>query len=472
MVTGVTNTVVEGFVLDNAFVDSTKTIHAVFLKTGHQIASLTPKALSYFNQPYVFEDSRTCNCRDLNWVSTTHPQILFDQLPFQAFVDTVNALPENQVQALFTIVDRILFKHQTSDTVASLESYFATIPEVMELYTPGHLSVSTLVSNGTVYTGTSPQIVAVPQSCTFAITLDSGQTTTTYILTLYASTDAFTLGYSHSTVIKVIPPLPYEKLYEASLIASVDNIFTTAKSVTDLAYSSQSTILNSQSASGMFEYTAIITDGTNSVPVPFNLLYKGRTPSLLEIRDAIKDALLSSGVGTQTGWMQRIPGVFVFGRFYLIPLWDETLLKVDQVVYPSIHPVNRLIRLTNKILASLGQVDVSQYTDVLDVYYNRLTVMAVPDLSGLVDIQPLSEIIDDYQNYAPSEDGFGYMSASTKLFSSTLNQVLAIDAGAGTSTTLTPSTENLLTFYSFTVDRYEMCVLTHDCVSQILEAAQ
>lgn len=101
-----------------------------------------------------------------------------------------------------------------------------------------------------------------------------------------------------------------------------------------------------------------------------------------------------------------------------------------------------------------------------------MTVAACPDLTGIVDINLLKSIIPDYQNFSPEEENFAYMDPLTQEFSKSLNYILAIDAGAMPPGIYIPITENLLTFYSFVIGRYEICVITKQCYTDIMESIQ
>jgi len=256
-------------------------------------------------------------------------------------------------------------------------------------------------------------------------------------------------------------------------VTATDNIFSTASLTASLSYNTTQAILGTISISGITEYNAILVDtNNNSVGVPFNILYKGRSPTLSEIRTAIQNELNNSGVGDQAGWEARIPGVYVSGRFYLIPYWDLTYSKPDQTLFPSLHDYNTLGTKANQILTSTGFGDIKEYTDILTVYYNRMTLAAVPDLTGVVDIHHLSFVVPDYQDYSKDDDNFAYMTSVTQDFSKQLNMVLGLDNTGGTSDLYAPITENLLTFYSFVVNKFEMCVITKQCYTDIMESTQ
>lgn len=468
------NMIVEGFITDLAFVDQSKAINGVLSSATGQVAALSPKALSYFAKPGQYRDSRATNTRVVNWPATTSPQLVVDETAFSVFVGVVNALPAPVNAGFFKIIDRLLFDYDSTTPHATIETFLTTDPQTSVIYVADSLAIATTVLPGQVYAADGTHTsVSVPSFVSFSISILSGQTLETYELTLYASTDAFLTGYNVSSIVSVVPPLPYDKLFSASLINTNDNIFTTATLTAALAYNTTQTILGTTQVSGITEYSAVLVDiNNNTATVPFNILYKGRAPTLLDIRSAIKDTLLASGVGTEIGWEARIPGIFVSGRFYIIPFWDQTFQKPNQLLWPRVLGYSDLGISGNKIMASLGHGDVTSYSDLLPVYFNRMTTMAVPDLSGDVDIQHLSTVIPDYQDFPPDEAGFGYMSSQTQQFSSTLNLILAVDFGATNSTIYAPITENLLSFYSFTVGKYEVCVITQLCYNTIMESTQ
>jgi hypothetical protein len=469
MTTGIN---VEGFVIDSAFVDQSKAINGILVDDSVNVASLTQKALKYFNVPEVFADTRLPNTRDVNWVATTNPKIVVDQTSFGDFITTVNALGTPITQGLFKIVDKLIFKYNSAVSHATLETFLTTDVATSGIYIPGTFQVATRILTDTVYL--SPGItssVQVPVFVRFSIVVPSGSTTKQYDLTLFVAADEFITGYSESTIVAVVPPLSYNTIYSASLVAAVDNVFATGVMSANLSYNTSHVVLGNTTVSGMVEYNVILTDAsTNTVAIPFNILYKGRSPSGIEIRTAVRNAVLASGIGDQTGWKSRIPGLFVLGRFYIIPLWDKTYTKPDQVLFPNITKFSDMNSKTNEILQSLAYGDVSSYIDVFSAYYNKMLLTAVPDMSGALSVYHLSQIIPDYQDFSPTEDNYSYMNTVTKNFSSAVNTILALETNNQTSTSYYTTTENLLTFYSFTVGEYEMCVITKLCYDTIMES--
>lgn len=468
------STIIEAFIADPAFVDQSKPINGIYVDEAGKVAALTPKALSYFNQPAVFEDKRAANTRATNWFAETKPAVFIDKQIYSSFVTTINGLSDPITTGFFKLVDRLLFNYASGTTHAALEEALVNDADIAEIYVPDSFELSsTIVEGDLFYLSGTTGTVNIPAFTKFSLTLPTGSGTTTYVITLFASVDAWLAGYDVSTIAKVVPPLTYERLYNASLINAVDNIFSTATLTATLSYNTTQSLLGNVSVSGITEYNAVLVDGSgNTASVPFNIIYKGRSPTLSEIREAIRNELLASGIGTAAGWEARIPGVFVAGRFYIVPYWDMSYTKPDQVIFPSIMDYQTLGTKVNKILESTGFGDIAEYTDILPVYYNKMTAAAVPDLTGVVDIQHLSAVIPDYQSYSPDEENFVYMTEDTREFAQQLNSILAIDSGAQAPGVFIPITENLISFYSFVVGKYEICVVTKLCYTTIMESTQ
>lgn len=464
---------IEGFVTDNAFVDHSKNINDIYVDDGINVGALTIKALSYFGKPAVFEDKRPAANRVVNWSPTSSPHLVIDENVFTNFVTTVNALSNPAPAGFFKIIDRLLFYYHASFSHSDIEAYLVGDGDIASVYVPGSFTQSTTLLTDTVYlvNGTTQQ-VTVPSYINFSITLPTGSTITTFVLKLYTSVAAWLTQYNYSTIVKVVNPLPYDQIFSAPLITTTANVFATATVTAQLSYGTTSALLGSVSVSGVEEYKAIITDGTNTTSIPFNILYKGRRPTQFEIRNAIKQALLTSRVGNEISWKARIPGVFVSGRFYVIPFYDQTVTKPDQVIFPRVAKLSTFTTLTNKIMTPLGYGDASDYIDIIGVYYNRMTASIVPDISGTVGISHISTLIADYQDYSPTDEQFSYMLPLTQSFARNLNTMLAIDAGAQTSSSYLPNTEGLLSFYTYTMGDYEICVITSACYTAIMESTQ
>lgn len=467
-------TFIEAFVMDRAFIDQTKSINGFLLEEVGKVGALTPKALTYFNTPAQFQDSRVPSTREINWAPETAPAVIVDEDTYSGFVETVNNLTVPVSTGFFKLVDKLLFNYDSNVTHPTLEAALLADTDIADIYVAGSFILSATILTDDIYHSDGTVVSAdVPTFVTFSLILPSGSTTITYTITLFTSVDAWLVGYNTSTIVKVVPPLPYDQLYSASLINNTANVFSTAAMSATLSYNTTRVLMGSVSVSGITEYLGVLVDvSDNTAAAPFNILYKGRSPTLSEVRQAIRDALAASGVGTLEGWQARIPGVYISGRFYVIPFWDLTYEKPDQVIFPSINHYKTLAEKSNQILDSTAFGDISEYIDIFPAYYNRMTMASVPDLTGVVDVVQLNTLIPDYQNFSSDDENFAYMLTNTQIFADKLNQILAIDSTDAVSNDFVTITENLLTFRSFVIGRYEICVITKVCYNTIMESIQ
>ena len=459
---------VEGFISDLAFVNRNSHINGILDSTTSMVGSLNPKALSYFNTPSELIDTRPPASRTVGWSATTSSKLTVDSTSYGNFVTTINNLGTSISTGFFKIVDALMFDSSANRTQAQLEAFITADPDMSAIYTPGTLSVSTNVIQAPVY-GTSVSTVPVPSFIGFTISVLSGSTVESYAFTLFTSVSAFLTGYTPSTIVSVVFPLTFVQMYEDPLLTSTGNIFSTSSATSSLAFNTTQALLGTIQVSGMIEFIMTLTDSSaNTAPIPINILYKGNTPTQQEIRLAIQAKLNASGVGTVSGWQARVPGIYVSGRFYIIPLWSDTLTKADEIIYPSIQPITNFTNVTNKILSSLGLGDLTSNTDVFPTFFNKMYVTAVPDLSGATTPTHLSLVLPDYQDYNTQDANFGYMTLNSQAFANNLNAILALDYSNASSSAYTAANENDLTFYSFAVDNYEMCVITRTCYNAIM----
>lgn len=468
------STVIEAFLVDPGFSNQTHAINDILTPAPNKVATLTSKSLAYFTTPSVYQDVRLPAGRAVNWSAESIPQLVIDDSVFGSFVSVINAQSSPVADSFFALLDMLFFNYTPGRTHSQIETDLLSNAAIAEIYVPGSFSLASQTLNGTVYRSNGgTNTVAVPTRATFQVTLPSGSTSITYTLTVFTSVDAFLLGYTVSSIVAVIPPLTYETIYTASLVTTNTNVFSTAATTATLNYNTTKALLGTVAVSGISEYSAILTDTLgNSVPVPFNILYKGRAPILTEIREAIRAALLASGIGDEAGWHAKFPGVFIVGRFYLIPLWDQSYAKPDEIVFPSLVHVPTARLVAQQVLDALGISTIGDHLDLLPVYYNTMTTIGVPDGAGIIAGNQLSSLIPDYQSYPTETENFFYMSATTQSFAKQLNAIIALDNTNGTSPIYTPLTENLLTFYSFVINSYELCVITKACYTDLRESSQ
>lgn len=454
-------TTVSVFVTDPAFLNQKNPVHQ-FLNTS-DVAQLTRKALSFFSSTYVGTDTRTPSTRAVNWAASTNPSIVVDDTVSADFVTAINSASSGVRNAFFALLDRICFYVRPTDTQDSLNKVLINDAVIKTIYTAGTLQFGTTTSSGTVYLadGTTATITC-PQTMYAEVSILVGSVAQAFGITFWISNSAFVSGYPVSDPVAVVPPMSYTDLLNAPLNNTSANPFTVAGSASTLNYDLMKDQLNAVTASGYTSYTVTAYDTAgNTQAVPFNILYRGREPSSLQITDAIKEAILASGIGTADLWKARIPELFILSRFYLVPIWDNTVSKPDQVMYASILNTVSVETKIRKIFSSGTYLNQVPLVDTLVAPYNRMPVVSVPDTSNPSDSKTLRQMYPDFQCYGASDPNFAYMSSGTQQFSKDLTACLAAASGNATpGTNIRLMTASGLSFYVFSEGNVEFLVMT------------
>ena len=466
------STPVYAFVGDRSFVNSEYDFTSL-LETGG-IGQLTQNGLSFFNDLEVLKDTREASSRDINFVTNYTSSLAVDNFFFSSFVNDVNTLTSTQIGYIFQIIDALFF--QTFSSQSDVETFLTTTDGIKTFYVAQSLTYPSTKVEGTVYpTGnTSGESYSTYPCATVTLSLPTGTTSTEYQVTFYVQNDYWVNNYPESNIIGVSPPLSYQDLLELPLNTTNQNILTTASNTVELNYNNFSSDLQKESVSGYLMFNVKVIDTANAVTVlaPFLILYKGTTPTIPQIRTAIKNAVINSGVGTQAQWKQRIPELFILATVYLIPLYDVVTTLPNQDLYPSVADISTAVNRTNAIAPTLGTTYISQNLEIVSANYEGIMVASIglPLQDGSAPNTLLS-MFPTYQNTGSTDPNFQNMSQIAQQFSLTLSECLAVAFGNTTSTIYFPTTSDHLTYVSFESQQYEYCVITKECYTNLLTKA-
>lgn len=465
---------IEGFVLDRSFVNRQQNTHLLLDQAQNKVGTMTQHGASYFVTPEEVIDKRTASTRAVAWQASVSSSIVFDSTVFAALSTLLTSVPEASVNAIFDIVDRIGFNLSSSDTVQTVDGALTSDKVANTVYIPGTCQWSTKLLSTTVYNddGTT-KVVSVPAWIEFGVSLTGSTSSAQYTLVLYLSNDDWIADYTQSTIVTVIPPLPYDTLFNAPIATSVANVFSTANITASLSMATSQLPLSQQFMSGMAEFYVTLTDGTTSTQVPFNLYYRGRSPAITDIRIAIRDAIAQSGVGTLSAWKTRAPNIYITSRFYLLPMYSKVVSKPAATMYENIIQLSDVSKLISTSFAAVG-LDIN-LTDmaILEASYNRLMLLAIPDVATIPDasVTPITRLLDiftDYQTCSTTDPSFVLLTSDTQSMISQLNMILAQEMGASQTTTpYAKTTEGSMEYYAFTVAETELCVATQACMATL-----
>ena len=466
------STPVYAFVWDQSFINPQNDFIGLLDNGG--IGRLSQNGLSFFNQLEALKDTRSASSRDISFVTNYTSSLMVDNLFFSDFTTSVDTLTSEQIGYIFAIIDAVFFKTQTSQ--ADLETYLTTTAGIETLYVAQSLSYPNDTITDTVYpTGnTTGTPFSTYPSATLTLSLPTGTTSTQYQITFFVQNAYWINNYPESNIVGVSPPLSYNDLLTLPLNTTTANILSTASTTVGLNYTNFSPDLQSQSVSGYLKFDVKVIDSANNVTViaPFLILYKGTTPTITQIRTAIKNDVINSGVGTIPEWKARIPELFILATVYLVPLYDVVTSLPNQALYPSLVEIQTAINRVDMVVPTLGLSYITQNLEIVSANYEGIMIgsIGLPLENGNVP-KTILEMFPTYQNTGSQETNFQNMSTQAQQFSLMLSECLAVAFGNTRSTVYFPQTSDKITYVSFEAQQYEYCVITKTCYTNLLQKA-
>lgn len=461
-------TTVDLFITDPSFINHTTPYHATLTNGG--VGRLDDRGLSYFSDLYTDKDDRDPTTRVVDWTPVYAPFIMVDKTYYSDFITDISSVDQSVRDGVYAIIDRALFNPTAT---SNIESDLTTNAVTKSIYVASSLTQATASVTDTVYSTTSNTATPFtgPPYVTFTISLPKGGTTVDYVITAYSDNATWLKLYPNTTIVAIAPPTDYNTLLNSPLTTAVANAFATASATVNLNYQALFPSLDTKSCSGYLLYKVVVQDTVNnaSVAAPFTILYKGSQPSQLQIRVAVKNAVLTSGYGTEDQWKARIPDLFVDKQFILVPIYDATYSPSDATIYPNIISPKTVIAKMGKIFPSIDSATLLASTETLLASYEKIWVASIEDTSsdnteggGTSTPTTLLGLFPTYQVYATTDPNFQFIDKTTQQFIINLSKALAVAMGNATSDVLTVTNDKTLSYIAFVMNSIEFCVITKE----------
>lgn len=306
-------------------------------------------------------------------------------------------------------------------TVNMLESYLAPSNSSYKPYS-GYVEKSLWISSAvasckiycsTAVSGSELNNVKVP--CAFGFTFNTASKQ--YIFSLYLDHNLFRTEYPHTTIDTVVYPIPPDKLVFANLITEYGNVANAIGAMSGYVNNSLSDTgatplgpIAAKDHSGYVtwstNYTKLANVANNSLV--FGFLYRGRTPTASECRDALKTDLINKLGMEEDDIIELLPGLAVQASFYIVPLydtvaWANTIVNgqttQSRVIYRSLVPYEDI---AEKALGKIGwgsnnNAIIKQHGEIILLPGVNMFAYVVPCFDNPDSKMDLSQIVKNYQ---------------------------------------------------------------------------
>lgn len=282
---------------------------------------------------------------------------------------------------------------------------------------------------------------------------------------IYLGRNYFLNNYPLSTITQVIEPCDHSYLLNPDKATSIVDMLVKSNEFT---MNSLRTPVEDEDHSGLYVYkTKFIVNGGVQY-LPFGILYQGAQPSVLEIRKAIREQLLSYGSADKEIWENILPDLFVIATWYIVPFWGNSTLKSTGTMYPSVGNLNTFSKLIPQVFPELDNEFIETYEEFLTCGYIELFFASIPDPLN-EKLFSIREMYPTYQ-YHLAQDGTGYnnMDENAKAFSKVFNNCVAVSLGETTSEQVSTNTIDGKLWYTFTSGEVEFNLLSKESYQDMM----
>lgn len=459
------SSVIYAYLCDPAFTNQNTPLPN-FLNDNINIGNISQVGLSYFLDVSVLSDKRDPSTRNVSIPHTKNGYLLLDGEYDTSSSTLISSIPQSTIDALFKLTDTVFFNQSTTASTKDVDNVLISDNQISSIYVPGSLKLPETQVNGTYYDTTGKSQPFTTWSYLICdLKLPSGSTSVTQTFHIFCEDSSWKKNYPNSTIMSVTPPMEFSDLLSLPLNTAQANELAIATNTMNLAMKNFSGPQSRETATGglVFSLKAKGPNGLWEVLTPWGILYKGQTPSVTQIRKYIRNTVENSGVGTPDQWKARFPDLYIVGRYYLIPFWDNTYSMSDSTIYRGIVKDSDLINKIENLFPSLDQKFITNNVEYLMSPYDLISIGAVFDPQSLQQLPSLKDLHPTYRSVDSDDSSFSYMGKDTQLFSANLIQCLSIFSGASKNPLYIVTHENGLEYIAYSINEIEYVVISPNC---------
>lgn len=362
----------------------------------------------------------------------------------------INTITPDQKEKIFNIIEYLFYGTIPSDNISDIEDFLVNDPTNFGGYKNNSVELSPNRSIVYLYDNfhkigppaTYGFYRFIPNWIKFSFDYDSADPSKVINFKLWINKNDFEINYPITNIIQAIPPLPLNDLQHPEYITS---IYQAVKKSSELSADDLASTMHIDDYSGFAKLVVPYQLPSGHTDLAFGILYKGRTPTISEMKTYIRNVTLSNNASI---WKQYFPTIFVDHTFYFIPIYDNNyvLQGNSETIYPSVT----LVDFQNKLDTILGSV-VNIASSPIEIFTVNYSTVSIISVCGDTDINKptLRSLLPTYQNYNTIDPQYDTLSTSAKEFAQSVNNLLSQCMDEQNDTIFLHNQINGKNYYSF-----------------------
>jgi len=451
-----------GFLTDDIFIKKQNSYLGTF--EAPNVCFLTERVSNYFHQKGVVIDTRTERLTFQNKKITGNMMFFFDKSKYETSI--FDDMVSDQIKIFFNILERVSLAN--GENVHDIERDILQDSTLREHYVEDSLKLATKSVTATIpYIDSSTKNVEIQMPYYFDIELNFPPSEKE-VLRVWLSVDSFLLDYPLSTITDVILPCDHSYILNPDKATGVIDMLIKSN---QFSFKELDDPVKTGDHSGFFTYnTKYLVKSSHDVNMlPFGILYQGAKPTSLEIRKAIRDKLLGYGTASKEVWETILPDLFVTGQFFLIPLWNNTTLRPEKEMYPSICDIKKITQVMPVVFPNMEESFIEQYQEIIVIGQSEIFITTIPDPLNEKEFS-IQKIHPTYQYHMQQDPAFIYQESKTREFNTRLNRCMAVAQGESTVTDVIRNEFDGLIYLSFVASGIEYHMLTEESYNELFSS--
>ena len=424
------------------------------IDSGH--GYLTDYLKSYFQSPKTLVDTRADRL-DVDGESTYRMKLHFDGDKDLSGID-FSAITQSERDALFNIIEALAYNLAVD--AAAFETLFAGSGATFGIYSVETLqrSITNASKNFYIDSVTAAATVNVRGWVQFDCTLDGVEET----IKVWFSNSEFAVDYPDVTFTHITYPDDPSRLLTGTYTGAQAMAAASAYSTTDI-----DTVVSSTDNTGAKVFSSVYNPGGISnvlnPSVSFIVFYKGKEPTNQQVRDHIRTELVDLALADENTWKDILPDLFVNGRHFIVPLWDNSYdLPGGGVLRQGIMNYENALDMMEVVFATYDPVFVKANLEILLSSASEMFLIALPS----EDNEPGDRsLLADYETYQAIDGTIPYFenqSIETQSFNIALAGAIAVATGATNTLTFSEDEFEGREWITFSANFKEYHVLKSD----------
>lgn len=427
------------------------------------VGKLNSVLVDYFASPVRMRDIRSGRNTFIGFTTKGQMDILFDRMVMD-YPEILEQVSNDYIIELFNILECIIYTHPSQ---VSVLNDLLTNHSPLGSYIDSSVVRSTDTTNCLVETAIGYETIPIPKWFQVKIKWVIGEDTYVIHFKMYVDSLLFASNYPIVSITKVVPP--FNPSYFFNKFTSEDILANIVEAQNYTAPSIHDTV-KVVDQSGMYLFSVRYKiDSAKYAYIPFQIYYKGSNkPKDINCRIAIREYLTNLSIVEESVLKEYFPDLYLENSFYLVPLWDDYIVRPTKNIYSSItRSFHHIWSKFNNII-SIPQTDFMSKCSLLTNGQNNIfTVVYGNPLNTDTNIT-LKDIYPTFIDYSTHEINFEYMDMKDRQFAILLNKAFAILSGDMTMDAgYKYYSEDGREYLVFSTDSTEILILTPTSYNQL-----